>query len=128
MLVAEWRRVLLAAKAARAAAYLGPRPAARAAAAELEHSPWEVRIAVACVLASQAAKTEFLADLRTFWRYLEGADAFRVQLQQSARATRATAGRHPSAIGFPSTRRRPSRSSSCSSDTDTSSAAPAASG
>jgi ribosomal protein L37AE/L43A len=84
MTAREWRRVLRTAKAARGAGCLGPRIAARAAAAEAAGASQDTRLAAACVLAAQAAKNEFLTDLRTFWHQLEGADAFRRQMQQSA--------------------------------------------
>jgi hypothetical protein len=76
----EWRRVLRAARAGRNAAWLGPRAAAYAAAAELLGAESSVRIATAAVLASQGAKNEFIADLDALWRELEADDPFRAEL------------------------------------------------
>jgi hypothetical protein len=40
-------------------------------------APWDVRVAVAAVVASQGAKNEFVTDISTLWRELEADDCFR---------------------------------------------------
>src|SRR5690242_2757587 len=57
-----WRTLLRSCRAAGDAAYLGPTGAAQAAVEVLRQADPSLRIKVKCVLASQAAKNEFLTD------------------------------------------------------------------
>lgn len=76
----EWRCILRAVRSARATAFLGSKAAAFAAAAELVTAPFSPRFAVACVLAAQAAKNQFLTDIEAFSREIEASDRFREEM------------------------------------------------
>ena len=77
----SWRQVLRAVRAARDAAYFGPRTAGRAAAAHLSGANPATRIATAAVLASQGAKNEFITDIATFWRELAADEMFHQEMR-----------------------------------------------
>ena len=83
-----WRLVLRAAQSARDTAYLGPRPAARAAAAHLSEEGPALWIATACVLAAQAAKGEFTCDLHAYWHELQADEALFPEQSGTRRAVR----------------------------------------
>jgi hypothetical protein len=72
----QWRTLLRSCRAARNAAFLGPSYAARAAVEVVREADAGLRIKVKTLLASQAAKNEFLTDLRAFDRLLRSHDEF----------------------------------------------------
>jgi hypothetical protein len=72
----RWRTLLCGCRAAKHAAYLGPTHAARAAVEVVREADATIRTKVKAILASQAAKNEFLTDLAAFDRFLREHDEF----------------------------------------------------
>jgi hypothetical protein len=81
----KWRTLLRSCRAARNAAYLGTTHAVRAAVEDLFDADADLRLKAKALLASQAAKNEFLTDLRAFDRFLREHDEFLLEMARRQR-------------------------------------------
>jgi hypothetical protein len=81
----KWRTLLHSCRAARNAAYLGTVHAARAAVECLFEADADLRLKAKALLASQAAKNEFLADLAAFDRFLREHDKLLLEMARRQR-------------------------------------------
>jgi hypothetical protein len=84
----KWRTLLRSCRAARDAAYLGTTHAARAAVEDLFEADADLRLKAKALLASQAAKNQFLTDLRAFDRFLREHEEFLLEIAQRQRRRR----------------------------------------